>query len=236
MICMNSTTFPRRGAQMTRLETFADAAFAFSAALLAISIDEVPSNYQELMVAIQGAPAFAASMLIILFFWHGHQRWSDRYGLEDSPSVYLTFALILMVMIYVYPLKILMESGFAYITGGWLPSEFEFETFFEFRVLVTLYAVGFVLLCSIMAGLYVHAWRLRGVLKMCEQEAFDTVSEAIRWLFPVVFSLAVIGLMWVLPDGQVAMVPFLFVLMAVFAPINDRIARRAARRRFGNGQ
>jgi uncharacterized membrane protein len=233
MICMNATTFPRRGAQMTRLETFADAAFAFSAALLAISIDEVPSNYQELMVAIQGAPAFAASMLIILFFWHGHQRWSDRYGLEDSPSVYLTFALIMMVMIYVYPLRILMESGFAYITGGWLPSEFEFETFFEFRVLVTLYAVGFVLLCSIMAGLYVHAWRLRGALEMSEEEAFDTVSESIRWLFPVVFSLAVIGLMWVLPDAQVAMVPFLFVLLALFAPINDRIAQRVARRRFG---
>jgi uncharacterized membrane protein len=230
---MNTTRFPRRGAQMTRLETFADAAFAFSAALLAISIDEVPSNYQELMVAIQGAPAFAASMLIILFFWHGHQRWSDRYGLEDSPSVYLTFALIMMVMIYVYPLKILMESGFGYLSGGWLPAGFEFETFQQFRVLVSLYGVGFIILCLIMAALYGHAWRLRDGLDMGEEEAFDTLSEAARWAFPVVFSIGVIALMWLLPDSQVSLVPFLFILLALFSPINDRIARRIASRRFG---
>jgi len=218
---------------MTRLETFADAAFAFSTALLAISIDEVPSNYAELIAAMQGAPAFAASMLIILFFWHGHQRWSDRYGLEDTPSVYLTFALIMMVMIYVYPLKILMGSGLSFLTEGWLPSEFEFETFGQFRVIVSLYGVGFIVLCLIMASLYFHAWRLRNALSMDEEEAFDTLSEAIRWAFPVAFSIAVVTLLWVLPDSQVSLVPFLFILLALFSPINDRISRRAARRRFG---
>ncbi|MEE4638782.1 MAG: TMEM175 family protein [Wenzhouxiangella sp.] len=231
---MKTSRFPRRGAQMTRLETFADAAFAFSAALLAISIDEVPSNYDELIVALQGAPAFAASMLVILFFWYGHQRWSDRYGLEDLPSVILTFALIMMVMIYVYPLKILMESGFTFLSGGWLPSEFEFETFYQFRVLVSLYGVGFILLCAIMAGLYWHAWRLRVALEMNDEEAFDTWTEILQWAFPGAFSLIVIALMWVLPDSQVSMVPFLFILLGVFGPINDRIARRALRRRFGS--
>jgi len=218
---------------MTRLETFADAAFAFSTALLAISIDEVPSNYDELIVALQGAPAFAASMLIILFFWHGHQRWSDRYGLEDAPSVYLTFALIMMVMIYVYPLKILMESGFGFLSGGWLPSQFEFATYAEFRVLVSLYGAGFMLLCVIMAGLYFHAWRLRDNLSMNPEEAFDTWTEALRWLFPVVLSLLIVALIWILPDARVSIVPFLFILLAVFSPINDRLARRAAEKRFG---
>jgi len=235
-MAMNVSRFPRRGVQMTRLETFADAAFAFSAALLAISIDEVPSNYDEFIVALQGAPAFAASMLIILFFWHGHQRWSDRFGLEDSPSVYLTFALIMMVMIYVYPLKILMETGFGFLSGGWLPSEFNFESFRQFRVLVSLYGTGFIILCLIMSALYWHAWRLRQALDMDEEEAFDTLSEMIRWAFPVAFSVLVVALMWVLPDSVVSLAPFLFVLLAFFSPINDHIARRAAERRFGTRQ
>jgi uncharacterized membrane protein len=187
---------------MTRLETFADAAFAFSAALLAISIDEVPGNYDELILALKSTPAFAASLLVILFFWHGHQRWSDRYGLEDTPSVYLTFGLILMVMVYVYPLKILMASGFA-------------------------------VLCLVMAGLYLHAWRLREPLTMCAAERFDTLSEMVRWLFPVVFTAFVIVLIWQIPDEHVALVPFLFFLMVLFSPINDRVARALARRRFG---
>jgi uncharacterized membrane protein len=218
---------------MTRLETFTDAAFAFSAALLAISIDEVPSNYDELITALQGAPAFAASLLIILFFWHGHQRWSDRYGLEDTPSVYLTFGLIMMVMIYVYPLKILLEGAFAFLTDGWLPAGFNFETFYQFRVLVTLYAVGFVILCSIMAGLYANAWRLREALSMGEEEAFDTAAEAVLWLFPAVLSLVVIALIWVAPDEVVVWVPFSFLLINIFSPINTRIVAAMARRRFG---
>ncbi|MEN1727357.1 MAG: TMEM175 family protein [Pseudomonadota bacterium] len=230
---MTESSFPRRGAQMTRLETFADAAFAFSAALLAISIDEVPSNYPELLVAVQGAPAFATSLLVLMFFWHGHQRWSDRYGLEDSPSVYLTFALIMMVMIYVYPLKILMQSGFSYVTNGWLPSGFNFQSYYQFRVLVTMYAIGFVMLCMVMAGLYFHAWRQRKPLEMCAREAFDTLSEAGRWLFPAAFSMIAIIFLWILRDEAVVYVPFSFLLLALFSPINDRIVRGMARRRFG---
>ncbi|NKI35770.1 DUF1211 domain-containing protein [Wenzhouxiangella sp. XN79A] len=230
---MTASRFPRRGARMTRLETFTDAAFAFSAALLAISIDEVPSDYDGLILALKSTPAFAASLLVILFFWHGHQRWSDRYGLEDTSSVYLTFGLILMVMVYVYPLKILMGSGFAYLTGGWLPSEFDFDSFRQFRVLVSIYGSGFAVLCLIMAGLFWHAWRLRAALAMSAEEAFDTLGEMTLWLFPVVFSIVIVALMWAIPDEQVAMVPFLFFLLALFSPVNSRIARGMARRRFG---
>jgi len=218
---------------MTRLETFADAAFAFAAALLTISIDEVPSNYDELILALQGAPAFAGGMLIILFFWYAHQRWSDRYGLEDLPSVLLTFGLVTIVMIYVYPLKILMQTGFAYLSGGWLAAGFELESFHQFRVLISIFGAGFILLCAIMAGLYAHAWRLRESLGMAAEEAFDTATEIVRWLFPVVGSLVVVALVWLLPDEQVTLAPFLFIVLGLFGPINDRIADRAARRRFG---
>jgi len=218
---------------MTRLETFADAAFAFAAALLTISIDEVPSNYDELLLALQGAPAFAGGMLIILFFWYAHQRWSDRYGLEDLPSVLLTFGLVMIVMIYVYPLKILMQTGFSYITGGWLAAGFELDSFRQFRVLVSIFGFGFVLLCAIMAGLYWHAWRLREALGMSREEAFDTATEILRWLFPVVGSFAIVALVWLLPDEHVSLVPFLFLVLGLIAPINDRSAEHAARRRFG---
>ena len=46
-----------RGAQMTRLETFTDAAFAFAVTLLVISVDDVPRSYDAFIVALQGVPA-----------------------------------------------------------------------------------------------------------------------------------------------------------------------------------
>ena len=38
-----------RGLAMTRIETFADAAFAFAVTLLVISVDDVPRSFEEMV-------------------------------------------------------------------------------------------------------------------------------------------------------------------------------------------
>lgn len=229
---MTESRFPRRGRNMTRLETFADAAFAFAAAMLAISIDEVPSTYDELTLALQGAPAFAASLAVILVFWYAHQRWSDRYGLEDLPSVLLTFALIMVVMIYVYPLKIMFQSGFHFVSNGWFPSEFEIESMYQFKVLVTLYGIGFFLLCGLISALYAHAWRRRDVLDMLPEERFDTVSESLAWLVVASFGLLAIVLVWILPERWVGLAPAVYSLLFIVGPLMSVVQVRATRKRF----
>ena len=47
-----------RGLPMTRVETFADAAFAFAVTLLVISVDDVPRTFDELIVALKSVPIF----------------------------------------------------------------------------------------------------------------------------------------------------------------------------------
>lgn len=230
---MDRSRFPRRGRAMTRLETFTDAAFAFAAALLAISIDDVPSTYPALIEALKGAPACAASLGIILMFWHAHQRWSDRYGLEDLPSVLLTFALIMVVMIYVYPLKIMFQSGFSFFSNGWFPSGFDLETHFQFKVLVTLYGIGFFALCGLIAALYGYAWHRRAVLEMQPEEAFDTIAESLAWLFVASFGLLSIVLAWTLPEALLPLAPSIYALLAVFGPLIGVVQNRRARKRFG---
>lgn len=224
---------PRRGQSMTRLETFTDAAFAFAAALLAISIDEVPESYPELIEALKDAPAFAASFAVLLLFWRAHQTWSDRYGLEDLPSVLLTFGLILVVMIYVYPLKIMFGAAFSAISNGWLPSSFALGSLDQFRVVLTVYGLGFFLLSGLISALYIHAWRLRDRLQMSPEEAFDTASESLAWFIVGLFGLFSILLGWLLPDAQVPIAAWIYCALIVYGPIFDRLQRKAARRRFG---
>lgn len=69
---LNSLTvesqFRLRGLEVTRLDTFIDAAFAFVLTLLVISFDEIPSNYAEMMAAVKRIPAFSASFAIIMMF------------------------------------------------------------------------------------------------------------------------------------------------------------------------
>lgn len=73
--------------QSTRLEAFTDAAFAFSLTLLVIAGDNVPTSFDEFILALKSIPAFIASAALLLMFWYSHMRWSQRYCLCDTPTI-----------------------------------------------------------------------------------------------------------------------------------------------------
>jgi uncharacterized membrane protein len=222
---------PARGQGMTRLEVFTDAAFAFAAAMLAISIDEIPGNYPELLNALKDAPAFAASFAILMLFWRAHQKWSELYGLEDIPAVALTALLILVVMVYVYPLKILFGAGFEELSGGRLQSSFQLQSQTEFRGVLTIYGLGYAALSGLIAALYMHAWRCRNTLELNAAERFDARAEILSWSFVASFGLTSVTLAWLLPDGLVPLAAWMYCLLIPYAPLSDSLQRAAWRRR-----
>ena len=66
---MTEDHFRLRGLEVTRLDTFIDAAFAFVLTLLVISFDEIPSTYAEMLAAVKRIPGFAASFAVLMMFW-----------------------------------------------------------------------------------------------------------------------------------------------------------------------
>lgn len=222
-----------RGRGMTRLEVFTDAAFAFAAAMLAISIDQIPATYPELIEALKGAPAFAASFAILLLYWRAHQKWSEAYGLEDFPALLLTAALILVVMIYVYPLKIMFGAAFQAVSGGWLPSGFVLESQHQFRVVLTIYGLGFAVLSGLVAAMFLYARSQREALKLDPRECFHATAEGVVWSIVAAVGVASTVLAWVLPDGLVPLAAWMYCALIPFGPIADRVERRLVRRRFG---
>ena len=76
--------FRLRGMEMTRLETFIDAAFAFAISMLVIAAQQIPDNIQTLLAAFKNVPTFVCSIAVLGIFWRGHWLWSRRYGLEDG--------------------------------------------------------------------------------------------------------------------------------------------------------
>ena len=219
-----------RGHGMTRLEVFTDAAFAFAAAMLAISIDEIPSNYPELLAALKDAPAFAASFAILMLFWRAHQKWSEAYGLEDFPAVVLTASLILVVMVYVYPLKILFGAAFEALSGGRLPSSFQLQSQIEFRGVLTIYGLGFAAMSALISALYLHAWRCRSALELNVAERFNASAEAWSWLFVASFGLLSVTLAWILPTRSLALAAWMYCLLIPYAPLSDFIINRNYKR------
>ncbi|NNF52134.1 MAG: DUF1211 domain-containing protein [Gammaproteobacteria bacterium] len=173
--------FRLRGLEMTRLETFADAAFAFAVTMLVISIDTIPGNLEELMLALKGVPAFAASFASIGLIWTGHNRWSRCYGLEDAVTTVLTLALIFIVLVYLYPLKLVFSAFFAWISNGWFPSEFQISSAQELATLFIVYGVGFAAISFIIALLYRHAIRKTAQLALNSLERLYTRAEIVAW-------------------------------------------------------
>ncbi|HEY2802277.1 MAG TPA: hypothetical protein VGI85_16945 [Chthoniobacterales bacterium] len=54
--------FRRRGVQMTRLETFIDAAFAFSITMLVIAAQQIPDDIASLLAAFRHIPTFVLAL------------------------------------------------------------------------------------------------------------------------------------------------------------------------------
>src|SRR6266850_3552699 len=104
--------FRLRGMEMTRLETFIDATFAFAISMLVIAAQQIPDNIQALLAAFKNVPTFVCSIAVLGIFWRGHWLWSRRYGLEDGVSSFISWALLVTILIYIYPLKALFGSMF----------------------------------------------------------------------------------------------------------------------------
>src|SRR5260370_19703575 len=97
--------FRLRGMQMTRLETFIDAAFAFAISMLVIAAQQIPDNIQALLAAFKNVPTFVCSIAELGIYWRGPWLWRRCYGLEDSASIFISLAWIVTVLIFIYPVK-----------------------------------------------------------------------------------------------------------------------------------
>ncbi len=169
--------FVDRGALTTRTETFVDAAFAFAVTLLVVMVDAVPGNVDELRNAFKAVPAFAASFAIIAMFWYSHHRWSRRFGLEDGVTVMLSLLLVFLVLVYVYPLRMLTASLFHWLSGGWLAAGFSLNSARDLLDIYVAYGFGFAALSGVLWLLYMHAWRLRDRLGLSAEERIGTRIE-----------------------------------------------------------
>ncbi len=211
--CPVENGFRMRGVAMTRIEVFVDAAFAFAVTMLVISIDEIPSNMTELIAASKYIPAFILSVAQVVYIWHHHSTWSRKFGLEDSQTVILSVSLLTAVLVYIYPLKILFEGLFTWLSQGYLPSGFQFQSYDELRFLFYYLAIGFLIICLIFMALYRHALKLKLNLKLSEFEIFNVrTSVIIRFSMIIVATIALITPA-LLPSHLVPFSGFVYILL-----------------------
>jgi uncharacterized membrane protein len=218
--------FRLRGAQMSRLETFADAAFAFALTLLVISFDAIPESYAELNAALKSVPAFAASFAIVVMFWVAHRIWSERYGLDDAVSTILTCLLVFIIMVYVYPLRAMMALSLNSMTDGWVPSELHLESYEQARGMFIIYGVGWVSANATLVLLNYRALRLAESLRLNELEIFETRAQMIAWSLVGLFGVISMILTLTVSDDSFALAGRVYFGLAIVMPLYGRLRAR----------
>jgi uncharacterized membrane protein len=221
--------FRLRGTHMSRLETFADAAFAFAVTLLVISFDQIPTTYEELIGALKSVPAFAASFTIIVMFWVAHRSWSVRYGLDDATSTVLTMLLVFIIMVYVYPLRAMMAAWLNGMTGSWVPAELQFESQEQVRGMFLIYGVGWLSANGTLVLMNLHALRKAKSLRLSPREIFSTHSTIQAWSLVGLFGLFSMIIAVSVPDRWLGSAGYVYACLAIVMPLRRRLRVRQRR-------
>lgn len=211
--CPIENNFRMRGVEMTRIEVFVDAAFAFAVTMLVISIDQIPTSVPELLEISKLIPGFILSVMQIIFIWHAHNLWSRKYGMDDGMTVVLSATLVVVVLVFIYPLKMMFQGLFAWLTDGYLPSEFTLDNFDELRLLFQYFAAGFFMIGLIFLCLYAHAIKSHEKLKLSFHELFDTKTELLLRVDIMVVCIIAFILPQLVPDQMVPFTGFTYALL-----------------------
>jgi len=226
--CPIERGFRMRGLEMTRLEVFIDAAFAFAVTMLVISFDSIPRSYDEVMLAIKNIPAFILAVAQLVWIWHTHNVWSRRFGLDTTYTVFISAALLTVMLIYVYPMRIMAGGMFAWLTSGYLPSNFTSITLDQLRDMFIFLGIGFIALSLVFVQMYRYAVRLKDEMLLSDFEVFESRTLVIMWSGAAVIGLICVFLAVILPSPLVPFSGFSFMLLAFWFPLVRARRRRSA--------
>ena len=219
---------PARRHEMSRLEGFSDAVFAFALTLLVVALD-VPKNYDDLMRLMAGFLPFACCFSLLVWMWYAHNVFFRRYGMQDAYTVTLNGALLFVVLFYVYPLRFMFDSMFAQfdrdIAASLGVTRMQLH---ELANASAVYGIGFCVLMILYALLYRHAYARREALGLTPLEAFDARASMTEHLLSAAVGFVAFAFALLAPLRIVFLSPMCFALMG---PLHWWWGRRVTRAR-----
>ncbi len=211
--------FRWRGEDVSRVEGFSDAVFAFAVTLLVVSL-EVPKTFDELLATMRGFFGFAICFYLLLIVWYEHYKYFRRYGLNDLPTLWLNAALLFIMLIYVYPLKFLFTYLIDLLFGFAQSEKIEAS---QVPLLMVVYGAGFVAVQILFLLMYLRAYSLRDALELDARELSVTREEIQSCLLNISVGLASMAIAVLGGVATISWAGYVYILLFPLQTINGRV-------------
>ena len=227
--------FSWRGEEVSRIEGFSDAVFAFAVTLLVVSL-EVPNTFDELISTMRGFFAFAICFWLLLAVWFEHYKFFRRYGISDYYTMRLSVVLLFIVLFYVYPLKFLFVLvvdqllGYDTIVGSSTSAVVEEIEPGQWPLLMVIFGAGFVAVQLVFALLYLRAYVLRDALGLDAYERSKTREEIQGFLLTMGVGLISIAIAVLGGEAAVSWAGYAYLLLFPLLKINSHLMDSRRRR------
>jgi uncharacterized membrane protein len=218
--------FSWRGKEVSRLEGFSDAVFAFAVTLLVVSL-EVPHTFKELISTMEGFLAFAICFSLLIFIWYQHYTFFRRYGLNTPYIIVLNAILLFVVLFYIYPLKflftMLINQFFGF--GDSVPGSIIIAQS-DVPLLMIIYSLGFFTIFFIFFLFYFHAWNKRKELDLNNVEIQATKNGIHSQLIYTSVALLSILIAWIGGQGVAGLAGIVYFLIGPLKTMQGIYAER----------
>ncbi len=203
--------FTLRGKGDSRLEALSDGVFALAIAMLLLSTS-VPETFTELWRLFSDLIPFGICSVFIFWIWRSQVVFFQRYGLtEDQRIIRLSFALLMLVLFYVYALKFLMNWLISFLAGGLRSLLYdqplretvgylmEVVSFVDMPKLMLIYSIGFMGVFALFTLMYRYVLQHSDRFPLSPIERMETQHSSYQYQGMVVIGgiavfFAVIGL------------------------------------------
>ncbi|MFI5187969.1 MAG: TMEM175 family protein [Chitinophagales bacterium] len=210
--------FRHRSVEIMRVEALSDAVFAFSVSLLVASL-EVPQTFNELVVTINGALPFFATVAILFLLWYQQYIFFRHYGMNDFPTIILNLVYLAVILFYLYPLKFLFSLLLSSWTGiNLFPRALDktIITAQQFPRLVILYGIGYFVIWMLLYIMHQRALHLATTLQLNRYELLYTKKEKRGALMNALIGAVSASITWIGIEGLSGICYLFIPLVLVF--------------------